>query len=143
MTTKIEKMDMCMNPQTPVEEVIAMLEDSDWRVAMAAAVALGDRKEAKAALALWALLQREDQAPIFTQTEDYSRAPAGSPFGKGNSLPPDTSNETAQAWERRGRLKQSAIWALAAIGVGDTALIQKLQRYAVDTTQDYTVRASS
>ena len=132
-----------MNPQTPVEELIAMLCDADWRVVMAAAVALGDRKEAKAALALWALLQREDQAPIFTQTKDYSQEPAGSPFGESGSLPADIPKETALAWERRGRLKQSAIFSLAAIGVADTALLQRLQRYAVDQTQDYTVRAAS
>jgi len=143
MSTQIEKMNRCMNSETSLEDVIALLQDADWHVAMAAAVALGDRADAKAVPALLALLQREDEAPLFSQTEDYSSSPAGSPFGASAKLPADTPHETAMAWERRGRLKQSVIWSLAAIGVSDAALLKKLQAYAVDQKQDYTVRAAS
>jgi len=147
MNTRLEKMDVCMNPKTPVKEVIALLKDADWRVAMAAAVALGDRKDATAVPALVELLDREDKEPqLFTQTEDYSyQTFAGVCFALfGSPLPADTSEATALAWQRRGRLKQSAIWSLAAIGVADdAALLKRLQGYALDQKQDYMVRAAS
>jgi len=143
MSTQIEKMNRCMNPEMSLEDVIALLQDADWHVTMVAAVALGDRADAKAVPAFLALLQREDEAPLFSQTEDYSSAPAGATFTKGPQLPANTPHETAMAWERRGRLKQSIIWSLAAIGVSDMALLKKLQGYAVDQKQDYMVRAAS
>ena len=145
MKTRIEKMDSCMNPQTSAEELIALLQDTDWQIVMAAVVALGDRKEAKAFPALVALLDKEDAAPLFSQKEDYTLKPAGTSADgrKRWWLPEDTTHETAMAWDRRGRLKQSAMFALAAIGLNSEALSQKLQVYAVDQSQDHPVRMAA
>ena len=107
--------------------LIGQLCHADWRVRYAAAIALGERKSAVAVPALAAVLEEENKAPIYSQKEDLAGLPAGSNRSPAGRIPDGVTLDTAEAWRRRGRLKQAVCLALAAIG----------------QSEDYGVRAAS
>jgi HEAT repeat protein len=119
------------------------LAHPNWRVRYAAAVALGDRRDAAAVPALLAMLAGEDAAPLYTQRGDLASAPAGASMPVQLQVPPGVTEETLEAWRRRGRLKQAACLALGAIGAAALPALPVLQRYAVDQGEDYAVRAAA
>jgi HEAT repeat protein len=123
--------------------LLAALADADWHVRYAAAVALGDLRDARALNGLLALLEAEDAAPLYTQPEDYGGLHAGSPEATVSRLPAETPPATAEAWRRRGRVKQAACFAIAAIAAGTPAIRACLERYTADEGEDYMVRAAA
>lgn len=128
--------------EASLTELFATLQHPEWRVRYAALVALGDRRDARALAPLLALLQAEDAAPLYTQTGELGGTPAGAPTAPQVQLPPGVDGVTYAAWERRGRLKQAACFALAEIGQADPRVLAALQRYA-QSEQDYQVRAAA
>ncbi|HUW35217.1 MAG TPA: HEAT repeat domain-containing protein [Planctomycetota bacterium] len=118
------------------------LKDDAWEVRYSAAVGLGDLRDAAAIDGLLALLKEEDAAPLFTQPGECFGT-AGSTVAPSPDLPQATAKETLEAWRRRGRVKQAACFALGAIGKADPRVLDVLHRYAVDTAQDYMVRAAA
>jgi HEAT repeat protein len=120
------------------------LRDARWPVRYAAAVALGELgAAARAAVpALLTLLEQEDAAPLYTQPGNLAGGPAGSNMPM--TAPANAADPvTLDAWRRRGRIKQAAIWALHDIGISTPAVRAALQRYAVDQGEDYAVRAAA
>jgi HEAT repeat protein len=123
-------------PGASITAMIAALDDERWEIQQAAANGLGARQAAEAAPALVRLLDRQDELDIYGLSGEMTLADA-----------PDAATEAV--WKCRFRVKQSAIHALADIGerhgldaVGERT-IQKLARYAIDTDEDYTIRAAA
>ena len=133
----------CQQDEPSLRELINLLANPDWMVQFAAAVALGDRRDPRAKEALLRLLRTEDAAPLYTQDKDIGSAPAGSNSAPEPEFPEGTTDATRAAWERRGRLKQAACYALADIGGADPLTLEFLHRYAADAKEDYTVRAAA
>jgi HEAT repeat protein len=125
-----------------LETLIRRLGDADWQVRFAAAVALGDRRDAAAIPALLRTLREEDAAPVYGQEKDLEGIPAGAPSSSVDA-PGGVARETIRAWERRGRLKQAACLALGSIRVGHADVLTVLRRYATSAAEDYAVRAAS
>jgi len=123
-------------------ELHGLLRAADWRVRQAAAVALGDRRSPASLEPLLALVAEEDAAPLYTQPCEYGGIPAGGPFPPGAGLPADTPPATAQAWQRRGRLKQAACHTFGEIGVADPRVVAYLHRVVLED-MDYPVRAAA
>jgi len=148
MNTVFEKMEFCAaNAAVPEEaafaKTLALLEDENWRVRYAAAVALGDRRDARAVDALLQVLRRENEAPIFTQPKLEGSAPAGSSVPFEMIFPAGTTESVKEAWRRRGRLVQAVCFALGNIGVATPGVMELLHRYATDQGCDYTVRSAA
>jgi HEAT repeat protein len=121
----------------------AGLRHANWRVRMAAAVALGDRGDAAAVPALLRALEAEDLEPVYTQPENMVALHAGSNEPFTLALPAGTPEQTLECWRRRGRLRQSLCLALGQLGKASVAALPLLHRYAVDAGQDYMVRAAA
>jgi HEAT repeat protein len=127
-----------------LEKLAEALRDERWPVRYAAAVSLGELGESagRAVPALLAALEQEDAAPLYTQPGNLSGGPAGSNMPMG--APSQAADAiTLDAWRRRGRIKQAAIWALHDIGVSTPAVRAALHRYAVNQGDDYAVRAAA
>ena len=124
--------------------LLEMLRDPDWRVRYAAAVGLQDRGDPAAIPGLLAALAEEETAPLFSSPElpgaDFNAAGAQATEVV---FPPGTSEETKEAWRRRGRVKQAVVLALGAIASDAPEVLAVLHRYARDAEQDYAVRASA
>lgn len=147
MTETFTKMELCARDgiQTDAasrDRLLTLLRDADWRVGYAAAIALGDRREAQAVASLLAVLNTEDAAPLYTQKEDLSSTPAGQPSVEWH-VPADIPAETLEAWRRRGRLKQAVCLALGEIGIADPVVLARLHRYVTTAAEDYLVRAAA
>jgi HEAT repeat protein len=148
MNNRFEYMEKCIaagqaNDAESFNMLLAALNDADWQIRYAAVVAIGDRKNPAAVNALVKILQDENTAPIYTQDADYGGAPAGSPYANEPNLPAGTTDETRDAWHRRGRIKQATIIAIGSIGIADPKALDLLHDYAVNQKEDYMVRAAS
>ena len=148
MSKQFERMERCaklacQQDAPSLRELIDLLADPDWMVQLAAAVALGDRRDPRAKDSLLRLLRTEDAAPLYTQDKDIVSSPAGSNSAPAPEFPEGTTAATRSAWERRGRLKQAACFALADIGGADPLTLEFLHRYATDAKEDYSVRAAA
>ena len=119
-----------------LNELIAALDHSRWEVRYAAAIALGDRRDARAVPALLQVLAAEDAAGIYGQ-------PKLTWEESGPIFPEGTTEADKAAWSRRWRLKQAAIVALGQIGAPDPRVFEILQRYVVDQDEEYGIRAAS
>ncbi len=119
------------------------LSHPDWRVRYAAAVALEELPDPDSLPALLAAYEQENAAPLFEQKETYGSAHAGSNAGVALHLPLGLSEETLQAWRRRGRLKQALCLAFAALGSKADAARPLLEHDVLDATQDPMVRAAA
>lgn len=139
------------------DAVVSSLEHADWRVRYAAAVAAGLWRDPAHIEALSALLEREDREPLYTQ-------PAVRYEGDGEPLPPGYDDATAlaeyvgpirvifprpptdgerEAWRRRGRVKQAALFAIAAIGQAPPALVARIAGYVTSKEEDAVVQAAA
>ena len=119
------------------------LRSSDWRARYAAATALYDRPAAEAIAPLVEVLDDEDAAPLFGQPEEFGGIPAGANTPYQITFPEGATEYEIEAWRRRGRVKQAAIWTLGRIGAADPHVLARLHRYAVDQAEDYMVRAAA
>ena len=148
MNRRFEDMERCIHlgrqqDDGSLLELTALLKNDDWRIRFAAAVALGDRADPRSIEPLLDLLRAEDAAPLYSQSGDLSSAPAGAPNAGQLTFPEGTTAATRAAWERRGRLKQSACIALGRIGSADERVLEFLHRYSTDAKEDYAVRAAA
>jgi len=125
-----------------LSSLLKALHDEAWEVRYSAAVALGDLRDPAAVDGLLALLKGEDAAPLFSQPGECMGS-AGSTLASSPDLPQSVANETLEAWRRRGRVKQAACFALGSIAKPDPRVLEVLHRYALDTAQDYMVRAAA
>lgn len=148
MKSTFDKMEFCIaasdsKDEKSLDETIAFLSDGNWRVRYAAAVALGDRRAPRAVDALLEELKKEVREPIFSQPplEGGAHAGSNSPFSV--KFPEGTTEETKEAWRRRGRLLQAIFLSLGSIGVSSSAVLEVLHRYATDQNLDYGVRAAA
>ena len=148
MSTIFEKMELCAvnaksKDQETLAETIVMLGDENWRVRYAAAIALGDRRDPAAVDALLQALNRENQEPLFTQPKLEGGGPAGAPDCAAIIFPLGTTDQTKEAWRRRGRVIQAICLALGNIAAASPAVLELLHRYATDQACDYAVRAAA
>jgi len=148
MNTVFEKMEFCaanatQSDETAFIQTLALLSDANWRVRYAAAIALGDRRDPKAVDALVQALHRENEAPLFTQPKLEGGAHAGSNDPFNVIFPAGTTEETKEAWRRRGRVLQAACLALGNIGTADPAALELLYEFALNQNRDYVVRAAA
>ena len=124
--------------------LVSRLRHEDWRVRYAAAIALGERRSVAAVPDLVALLGEEDEAPLYSQKEELAGLPAGCNRTPQGRVPAGVPPDTAEAWRRRGRVKQAVCLALGLIGAAAApAALPALHRYATDQAEDYPVRAAS
>ena len=147
MTTTFDKMEFCAahscNDDDSSIKVISFLNDENWRVRYAAAIALGDRKNPDAVEALLKALNKEKDEPLFSQPTLKGGAHAGSNTPFSVIFPEGTTEETKEAWRRRGRLIQAILLALGNIGTASPAVLEMLHFYAADQKCDYSVRAAA
>ncbi len=148
MNKQFDYMEKCiaagqLNDEQSYQFLLTALGSHDWQIRYAAVVAIGDRKNPMAIDALVKILRDENTAPIYTPDADYGGAPAGSPYAVEPNLPAGTTDETRDAWHRRGRIKQAAIIAIGSIGVADPHALDLLHEYAVNQKEDYMVRAAA
>ncbi len=148
MQTVYDKMEYCLagadrQGQNSFERIVAFLSDGSWRVRYAAAVALGDRRDPKAVEPLLKALQKEIGEPLFSQPplEGGAHAGSNSPFSV--KFPEGTTEDTKEAWRRRGRLLQAICLALGSIGISSPEVLEILHRLATDQGCDYGVRAAA
>lgn len=147
MASTYEKIEACQSAvvagdASAVALIRKAMADADWQVRYAGAIAAGELKSPELVPVLMDVLKQEDAAPLYTQPGDLSGGPAGANTPMRAKL--DAADEaTLDAWRRRGRIKQAAIWALADIGQSSAALRAHLHRYAVDLKEDYAVRAAA
>ncbi len=148
MYKRFENMEKCIAAGQASDDesynmLLAAMTDADWQIRYAAIVAIGDRKRTTAIDALVKILHDENSAPIYTQDADYGGAPAGSPYANEPNLPTGTTDETRDAWHRRGRIKQAAIIAIGNIGICNQNALDILHEYVLNQKEDYMVRAAS
>ena len=148
MTTHFELMDQCADiglrkDAASMPVLFTSLAHNDWRVRYAAAVALGDMPVPSAVPPLLAALAIEDAASLYNQPELTAGGPAGACDVVAPQFPAGTTADQIEAWRRRGRVKQAICLALGAIGDGSSGVLATLHRYAVDSGEDYMVRASA
>jgi len=148
MNSYFEKMECCAAQASNADEasytsLIALLGDENWRVRYAAAIALEDRRDPRAIAPLLQALQAEEQAPLFSQPTLEGGAHAGSNIAFSVIFPPGTTDESKEAWRRRGRVMQAICLALGAIGKPSPAVLAALHRYAIAQECDYAVRAAA
>lgn len=148
MISVFDKMEFCVansgsKDQKSFDKTVACLGDGNWRVRYAAAIALGDRRDPKAVDALLKTLQKEDKEPLFSQPALEGGAHAGSNVPFSVIFPEGTTEDTKEAWRRRGRLLQALCLALGNIGTASPAVLEILHRYATEQKCDYGVRAAA
>ncbi len=148
MISTFDKMEYCAANATKKDnasfkKIIPYLSDDNWRVRYAAAIALGDRKDPKAGAPLLQVLDKEDKAPLFSQPALEGGAHAGSNVPFSVIFPKGTTEETKEAWRRRGRVIQAVCLSLGNIGESSPEILERLHRYALDQKCDYAVRAAS
>jgi HEAT repeat protein len=148
MKSTFDKMESCISSsgckdEKSFDRLLESLSDGNWRVRYAAAIALGDRRDPKAIDPLLKTLQKEITEPIFSQPplEGGAHAGSNSPFSV--QFPEGTTEETKEAWRRRGRLMQAICLALGSIGGSAPGMLEILHRYATDQSCDYGVRAAA
>jgi hypothetical protein len=103
----------------PADALIALLGHEHWQVRMAAAITLGQRREASARAALLALLQEERDEELFENTHEYFWFvhPQSPEFvGDNYLLRREDDPRKFDAWSRRWRLKGQVARALGRIG---------------------------
>ena len=148
MNTVFEKMEFCaagvtMQDESVFTQTLALLEDENWRVRYAAAVALGDRRDPRAVGALIQTLRRENEAPLFTQPKLEGSLAAGSNLPFAIAFPEGTTEAVKEAWRRRGRVIQAACLALGNIGEATPEVLELLHDHATGQSRDYVVRAAA
>ncbi len=145
MTTTYDRVEACLSAGNAddVPALLAALVDDAWTVRYAAAIALGDRPDPRALEPLLAILAHEDTMPLYGQPEDFGGIPAGANTQFHIDFPADASEETREAWRRRGRLKQAVCLALGQLGSADPRVLAALGRYTVTADEDYAVRAAA
>jgi HEAT repeat protein len=144
--TRAELMERCSRDPSFAREALA---HPDWNVRFAAAVAAGRSRDASALAGLAALLAEEAGRPLYTQPPVHYE-------GSGDateiaeqvrplvaSFPVEPDPETREAWRRRGRLKQAALYAVADIAIADPGLVATACRMAADGGEDYPVRMAA
>ncbi len=147
-TTHFELMDQCVDiglrkDAASLPVLFMALAHADWRVRYTAAVALGDLRASAAVQPLLEALAIEDAAQLYSQPELPAGGSAGSPGGATPQFPAGTTPDQIEAWRRRGRLKQAICLALGEIGEGVPGVLSALHRYAVDSGENYMVRAAA
>ena len=148
MNSVFDKMEFCVahsnsKDDKSLEKIITCLGDQNWRVRYAAAIALGDRKNPDAVDALLKALNKEKDEPLFSQPTLKGGAHAGSNTPFSVIFPEGTTEETKEAWRRRGRLIQAILLALGNIGTVSPEVLEMLHFYAADQKCDYSVRAAA
>ncbi|MHB9024693.1 MAG: HEAT repeat domain-containing protein [Armatimonadota bacterium] len=114
-----EAMRWAFDTGAPADTLIALLTHEHWEVRMAAANALGQRREASAREALLALLAEERDEEIFENKQEYFWFVRGldPQFAGDNCLLRREDNPRKfDAWNRRWRLKGQVARALGHIG---------------------------
>jgi HEAT repeat protein len=146
MNTVFEKMEYCaanVPDAAAFTQTAALLEDGNWRVRYAAAIALGDRRDPRAVDALLQVLRRENALPLFTQPKLEGSAHAGSSDPYEVIFPQGTTEATKESWRCRGRVMQAACLALGNIGKATPAVLALLHDFATGQERDYAVRAAA
>jgi len=148
MSEQFKRMETCIRAGALSDDasfhlLLTAVADADWQVRYAAVVALGDRADPAALDALLSVLAYEDAAPLYSQPAEFASLPAGGNTAPQCAFPAGTSQETIDAWHRRGRLKQALCTTFGRIGSADPRVLAALQRYAVDQAEDYAVRAAA
>ena len=148
MSALFDQMEYCAahglaHDEASFTQILALLENDNWRVRYAAAIALGDRRDPRAVDPLVEALRREEKDPLFTQPKLEGSAHAGSNEPFAIKFPEGTTEETKEAWRRRGRLLQAICAALGNIGVATPAGLEFLHSYALNQDRDYMVRAAA
>jgi HEAT repeat protein len=148
MSDRLELMESCLElaekgDRAALPVLLERLRHADWRVRYAAAVALGDLHDPAAVPGLIEALQLEDTAPLYTQKEEYGSMHAGANGELHLNLPAHLSEDTFEAWRRRGRIKQAVCLALGEMKALADAARPWLERYAVDQGEDPNVRAAA
>jgi HEAT repeat protein len=148
METTLLRMDACAavaerGDASELPELVGALADPDWRVRYAAIVAIGDLRDPRAAEPLLALLRAEACEPLFTQPPLEGGGHAGATLVSPVACPEGTTEETKEAWRRRGRLLQAGCLALANLGTPTAPLLELLHDFATNQTRDYMVRAAA
>ncbi len=139
-------MELCLeNPQ----HIASLAFHTDWRVRYAAAVAIGETRDAKFVDLIKRMLQRENERKLYDQpqarftgsSDDTSMAEQIAPLEV--EFPPGINKEEMEDWRCRGRVKQALLFALYDIGRADDELRELLYRYMDDEDEDYPVRAAA
>jgi len=122
---------------------------ADWRIRYAAALAMAQHPDAQWLPLLARMLEIEARRPLYTQP------PARFSRGTGDTrmaeqigpidvfFDADYDKDTLDAWRCRGRVRQAVLFAIAAIGSADDALLDVLHGYIFDPHEDFTVKAAS
>lgn len=129
--------------------IVAASTHPDWRMRYAAALAMAQHPDPKWLPLLARMLDIEAQRPLYTQP------PARFSHGTGDTrmaeqigpidvfFDADYDDATLEAWRCRGRVRQAALFAIAAIGSADDALLDVLHGYIFDANEDFTVKAAT
>lgn len=141
-----------------------MLTDAEWKAVIGRAVSSDSffvRYSAAAAIGRYGnethlgfimdLLNYEETEPIYGQPANLKNtdADAGDNMVGDIEFPAGVTEHEKQAWQRRGKIKQAACLAAAEIykrqkpQMNDKRLIELLHKYALDQSEDYSVRAAA
>ena len=120
------------------------LLDPEWPVRLAAVLALEDLRNPESVDHLLDLLEQEGDAPIYTQQGELVHVGAAQVSTPAlDPLLGNASQVIADAWARRGRVRQAICLALGAIGIATPKVILALGGCAISALEDYPVRAAA
>lgn len=121
----------------------------DWRIRYAAAIAIAQSPDPVWLATLHHMLDIEAERPLYTQP------PVRFSQGNGDTrmaeqigpidvfFAADYDDATKEAWRCRGRVRQAVLFAIAAIGQADDALLDVLHGYLYDPHEDFAVKAAT
>lgn len=122
----------------------------DWRVRYAAAVAIGETKDAKWLDVLWNMLKYEDTRNLYTQPPVAGFENSSDDTRMAEHLVPikeifdkDYPEDIREDWRCRGRVKQACIFAIRDIGKASDDLLAYLHAILQRPGEDYAVCAAT
>ena len=145
-----------MTVYNKMEECLAGLnleahsQDTNWRVRYAAAVAMGESRDAKWLDTIERVYDLESKRSLYNQpparfpglAADETRLSEHiGPLKAVFPIPAD--EETKEAWRCRGRVKQAVLYAVYDIGAVSASMLAKLHECLENATDDYCVIAAA
>lgn len=150
LTDSFRAMERCFEQTAgDAPDAVAAAGHDDWRVRYAAAVALGETRDARHLRLLAEMLRCEHARDL------YSQPPAEYTHGTGDTRMAEEiapvvvrfdhaySEDAMQAWRCRGRVKQAVLFAVHAIGTADDELLAQIHACITRTGEDYPVKAAA
>ncbi len=138
--------EVMKNPKSIAKHI----NNPDWRVRYAAAVAIGELRDKKYLPLLCNLLRSEGERPLYTQPAVLGYENSYDDTRMAEQLVPikeifdkEYPEDMREAWRCRGRVRQACIFAIRDVGKATDEVLKLLHTFLIDPKEDYAVKAAS